>query len=423
MACSKYTLTNTGTTSINFNYRRCDDSMWEYQVNLDPNQTKNIWLIDGTYQIAQLFAPSVNLINDGVYPLTPTPTPTITPTPTVTPTSTQLPLTSTPTPTITTTSTITSTPTSTVTPTNTVTPTPTLTPTPTSTVTPTNTVTPTSTLTPTPSVTPTLTPTASITPTITPTNTETPTQTPTNTETPTQTPTITPTPSATPTVETIQIESTAWTTFTQQNFQNWLISGSTANNNPNAVVTSFNNVSGDITAGVYNVTNLNISNDGTITSITQLPASLTLFYANNVAISSLPPLTGTSLANLTIGSSSLSTIPNLPTTLIYLYFNNCTSLVSLPTLSGLTSLQTISGLGSGLQSLPVLPASVETIDIRNCSFNQTSLDTAVGYFLNVGSLPKNVWQSSNQTTGDIPGLFYRNLLADPANVNYAVYTP
>jgi hypothetical protein len=268
-----------------------------------------------------------------------------------------------------------------------------------------------------------LTPTASITPTITPTNTETPTQTPTNTVTPSITPTLTPTPSNTPTVETIQIASTAWTSFTQQQFQNWLISGSTANNNPNAVVTSFNNVSGDITAGVYNVTQLNISSDGTITSITQLPQSLRFLYASNVALSALPPLTGTSLINLTIGSALLSTIPNLPTTLIYLYFNNCTSLVSLPTLSGLTSLQTISGIGSGLQSLPVLPASVETIDIRNCAFNQTSLDTAVGYFLNVGTLPKNVWQSSNQTTGDIPGLTYRNLLADSQNVNYAVYTP
>ena len=44
MACSKYTLTNTGTTQVNFNYRRCDDAMWEYQVELEPNQTKNIWL-------------------------------------------------------------------------------------------------------------------------------------------------------------------------------------------------------------------------------------------------------------------------------------------------------------------------------------------------------------------------------------------
>jgi len=181
MACSKYTLTNTGTTAINFNYRRCDDSMWEYQVNLDPNQTKNIWLINGTFQIAQLFSPSLNLIDDGVYPLTPTPTPSITPTATPTPTASVTPTltpTASVTPTITTTSTITPTPTTSVTPT----------------VTATSTATPT--LTPTPTITSTLTPTPTI--TSTPTTTATPTPTSTITATPTLTPTGTPTPTPTP---------------------------------------------------------------------------------------------------------------------------------------------------------------------------------------------------------------------------------
>lgn len=109
MACSKYTLTNTGSTSVNFNYRRCDDSMWEYQVNLDPNQTKNIWLIDGTYDTAQSYESSIVLTNDGVYPLTPTPTPSVTVTPSVTTTIT-------PTPTSTSNNTPTPTPTPTVTP-------------------------------------------------------------------------------------------------------------------------------------------------------------------------------------------------------------------------------------------------------------------------------------------------------------------
>jgi hypothetical protein len=49
MACSKYTLTNTGSTTTYFNYRRCDDAMWEYQVSLEPSQTKNIWLLNGSY--------------------------------------------------------------------------------------------------------------------------------------------------------------------------------------------------------------------------------------------------------------------------------------------------------------------------------------------------------------------------------------
>lgn len=128
MACSKYTLTNTGSTVVNFNYRRCEDSMWEYQVSLAPNQTKNIWLINGTYDAAQVFESIIVLVNDGVYPITPTPTRTSTPTPTVTPTSS-----ATPTPTVTPTNTVTPTTsvTPTVTTTSSATPTPTVTPTPT----------------------------------------------------------------------------------------------------------------------------------------------------------------------------------------------------------------------------------------------------------------------------------------------------
>ena len=183
MDCSKYTLTNTGSTLVNFSYRRCDDSMWDYQVELLPNQTKNIWVIDGTYTVAPSFKNLISLVDQGTFPPlsatnTPTPSNTQTPTPTVTPTITSS---NTPTPTVT--SSNTSTPTPTVTPTVTSTNTSTLTPTPTNTGTPTAT----GTQTPTPSVTTTNTPT----PSITPTNTETPTQTPTHTATPTQTPTPT----------------------------------------------------------------------------------------------------------------------------------------------------------------------------------------------------------------------------------------
>jgi hypothetical protein len=162
MACSKYILTNTGSTYVNFNYRRCDDSMWEYQVELAPNQSKNIWLINNTYSIAPSFSNTVVLVNEGVFPAvsasqTQTPTPTPTPTQTATPTNT---------------------------PTNTQTPSQTQTGTPTQT--PTNTETPTNTPTPTQTQTQTQTPTQ--------TQTGTPTQTPTNTQTQTGTPTQTPTP-------------------------------------------------------------------------------------------------------------------------------------------------------------------------------------------------------------------------------------
>ena len=166
MACSKYTLTNTGSTIVNFNYQRCDDAMWEYQVELTPNQTKNIWLLNGTYSTA--FPTSIVEVDLGVFPpLKATPTPT--PTPSVTASIT-------PTPSVT--ATITATPTNTQTPTNTNTETPTNTPTNTSTQTPTNTA----------SETPTNTPTNTATQTPTQTNTNTPTNTPTNTATSTPTP-------------------------------------------------------------------------------------------------------------------------------------------------------------------------------------------------------------------------------------------
>ena len=154
MACSKYTLTNTGSTIVNFNYRRCDDSMWDYQVELTPGQTKNIWLINGTFTISPVYNSSISLVNQGAFPPiseTATPTPTSTTTPTTTPT---------PSVTATNTPTQTETPTQTPTPTQTgtaaVTPTPTNTETSTQTPTPTNTETPTNT--PTPSVTATITP-------------------------------------------------------------------------------------------------------------------------------------------------------------------------------------------------------------------------------------------------------------------------
>lgn len=112
MACSKYNLTNTGTTIVTFNYQRCDDALWQYQVELLPNEVKNIWLLNNTYSSA---FPRIVVVNEGEFPsLTVTPTPSITAsaTPTKTPTPTNTP-------------TNTNTPTQTNTPTTTQTPTPT----------------------------------------------------------------------------------------------------------------------------------------------------------------------------------------------------------------------------------------------------------------------------------------------------------
>jgi len=161
MACSKYTLTNTGSSIANFSYRRCDDNMWQYQVPLDPSEVKNIWLINNSYTTA--FSNAIVLVDQGPFPplnatATPTPTPTLTPT-------------NTPTPSIT----ASQTPTQTQTQTQTQTPTQTQTQTPSQTATQTSTPTPTTTET--------------STPTPTTTTTLTATQTPTETSTPTPTPT------------------------------------------------------------------------------------------------------------------------------------------------------------------------------------------------------------------------------------------
>jgi hypothetical protein len=67
MACSKYVLTNTGSTIQYFNYRRCDDNAWNYQVDLKQGETKNIWLINGTYSTAFT---NIQLTNEGVFPPT-----------------------------------------------------------------------------------------------------------------------------------------------------------------------------------------------------------------------------------------------------------------------------------------------------------------------------------------------------------------
>ena len=152
MACSKYTLTNTGSSITNFSYRRCDDNMWQYQVPLDPSEVKNIWLINNSYSTA--FSNAIVLVDQGAFPplnatATPTPTPTLTPTNTPTPS-----ITASQTPTQTQTQTQTQTPSQTQTQTPTQTTTQTSTPTQTTTTTLTASPTGTAAVTPTPTPTP-----------------------------------------------------------------------------------------------------------------------------------------------------------------------------------------------------------------------------------------------------------------------------
>jgi len=101
MACKVYSLINSGTTTVNFNYQRCDDALWEYQIEIQPNETKKIWLLDGTFNISPFFSQNLVITESSDFPPIPTPTPippTATPTSTPTATPTETP---TPTPTIT----------------------------------------------------------------------------------------------------------------------------------------------------------------------------------------------------------------------------------------------------------------------------------------------------------------------------------
>lgn len=122
MACSYCSLTNNGGGIVYFNYMECEDSQWQYQVELEPGQTKYIWLYNGTLHYAPIYSTSI-IQNCSQFPpvsasATPPVTPTMTPTPSITPSQTA-------TPTVTPTNTATNTTTPTNTPTNSGTPTPT----------------------------------------------------------------------------------------------------------------------------------------------------------------------------------------------------------------------------------------------------------------------------------------------------------
>ena len=306
MACSKYTLTNTGSTVVNFNYRRCDDSMWEYQVELSPNQTKNVWLINNSYSTA--FAQNIVLVDDGAFPPTgPTPTPTQT---------------------------------------STTTPTPTVT----STVT--------STQTPTPSTTASLTPTPTTTASLTPTPTETPTSTPS--ETPTNTPSATSAPTVTPT-------TTQTPTPTHTRFMFSVYSGTTSNEacaNLNSSTIYGDNLVFDLNSQFYNSLTESVSvdmtgfynNSGTITQLTSGGIETGGFYLCSIVPTPTPTITQTpsptptfafytySLGTGSTSSNACSDFSSAPNTIYgtvsggigpnvgeYLYFD---TILSIPVIDG-----------------------------------------------------------------------------------------
>jgi hypothetical protein len=70
MACKKYQLTNTGTTDFFFSYKRCSDSMWQYNVQLNPGQTKTIVFEDGTYSSPFKNNMGASVVDLGAFPPT-----------------------------------------------------------------------------------------------------------------------------------------------------------------------------------------------------------------------------------------------------------------------------------------------------------------------------------------------------------------
>lgn len=49
MSCSKYTLTNNGSSLAKFSFRRCSDNMEFNNIGIDQGSFKNIWFVDGTF--------------------------------------------------------------------------------------------------------------------------------------------------------------------------------------------------------------------------------------------------------------------------------------------------------------------------------------------------------------------------------------
>ena len=76
MACSKYTIYNTLSTTLVVSYNRCSDGLWINNYQIPPGDVVNLWVLDGT-----LFGKNLNSVQVNIEQYPP-PTNTITPTPT-----------------------------------------------------------------------------------------------------------------------------------------------------------------------------------------------------------------------------------------------------------------------------------------------------------------------------------------------------
>ena len=436
MDCVKYVLTNTGSTLATFNYRRCDDTMWQYQVPLNAGQTKNIWLLDETYSTAFT---TIVINNQSVFPITPsnTRTPTRTPDPT-------------PTPTVTKTSTPTNTQTPTVTKTSTNTPTNSETPTNTPTQTPTSTLD----ITPTPTQTPTITNTPSYTPSMT--------NTPTNTETPTQTPTTTPTPTSP--IPFVRFSAVGMTSVlfgeidsTNSNYRiNWgngSYSAATANTMTNLskgyspaytgnidlesfqlsgitslfanygqIVTNTNGITVSTTelSKLTNVEDLyfvpGASDMKVIGNVTSLPKSLTTrFYSDSNTLSGNVNTLPSGLTYVYVGGSNTltGTTSGIPSELTYLYIGGSAN----QKISG-----DIANIPSGLTYMYISGGNTLTGDIANLPTGLTACtigSTSNRVYGDIGTIPSGLTLFScagNEDVAPFTNIVYGNISTIPSGI-------
>jgi len=104
MNCCKYIVKNTSDLIANINFKKCDDKVWYYEFDIEPNEIKEVWLEINSYSTefdtVEILSTDCNYTNivvspthSGTPPVTPsnTPTPSITGTPPVTPTHTPTP--------------------------------------------------------------------------------------------------------------------------------------------------------------------------------------------------------------------------------------------------------------------------------------------------------------------------------------------
>jgi len=64
---TKYSVINTGSTIVTVNYRKPSNSQWVYQEEIQPNQQKNIWASENSFQIPNFFKVNLSITNQTTF--------------------------------------------------------------------------------------------------------------------------------------------------------------------------------------------------------------------------------------------------------------------------------------------------------------------------------------------------------------------